>query len=491
MLKSIIPLSIATSFSRLSGFVRDYVLAQMFLTGPLLDLFFVLFRFPQYTRRFFAEGSLSQALSPELGQAFEHRQTEKARALYAQTFWFIMIALGSFCASVFLFPRLWAVLLAPGFEAAQQDLLVRYLPLAASYAIALSLISLYALVLQLHDSYWLNGLSPLFLNLAIIISALFFKSNALFYLVSFMVGAGFLQVLLQAWQAKPYLGAMIPPWPRWTTDFYQILKSFLHLSPLALIILFNTLFDQYFLSFSDPGEMSLYYISERIIDLPVGILGYSIYSVFAGYYMRQFQDRAKSAHLESRALFFVLLFVLPAVGAITLLAPQIMRLFVSAASQQSYAAILLRLFSLNIIPIVLNKVFVIILNARHQRHHIVQTHFYGMLMNALLDMTLFQVLQGAGIALSTTLTLLLQLLIFERRYPLLWPQLQQVRLAHLIRPIVCIVGSLLALFYGFNYIATYQLSPWANIICVGGWSLVVGGLYLITIWPMINQAEIS
>lgn len=489
MLKSILPLSIATSCSRLSGFARDYVLAQVFLTGPLLDLFFILFRFPQYTRRFFAEGSLSQALSPELGQSFEKKDLAKAKSLYDQTFWFILICLGTFCASVFLFPRFWAVLLAPGFDEAQQQLLITYLPLAATYAVFLSLISLYALILQLHDSYWLNGLSPLILNVALIVSALFFKASALSSLVLFMVGSGVFQVVLQALQAGPYIGRIIPSWPKWTPEFYQVIKNFIQLSPLALIILFNTLFDQYFLSFSDSGEMSLYYISERIIDLPIGILGYSIYSVFAGYYMRQFQDREKAHKLETRVLFFVLLFVVPAVGAISLLAPQIMRLFVALPSQQAYAATLLRLFSLNILPIVLNKIFVIVLNAQGQRYHIVQAHVYGMIMNALLDITLFSLWQGAGIALSTSLTLVLQLLIFERRYQLLIPRLKELNLASLWWPLLAMGIALAGLSYGLDFILSYALSPWVNIVIVGGWAVFIGLMYLTSIWHLIKNME--
>lgn len=490
MLKSILPLSIATSCSRLSGFARDYVLAQVFLTGPLLDLFFILFRFPQYTRRFFAEGSLSQALSPELGQSFEKKDIKKAKSLYEQTFWFILICLGIFCASVFSFPRFWAVLLAPGFDGAQQKLLINYLPLAATYSVFLSLISLYALILQLHDSYWLNGLSPLILNMALIVSALFFKASGLSALVFFMVISGVFQVILQALQAGPYLGGLIPAWPKkWTPEFAQVIKNFIQLSPLALIILFNTLFDQYFLSFSDPGEMSLYYISERIIDLPVGILGYSIYSVFAGYYMRQFQDREKTQRLETRVLFFVLLFVVPAVGAISLLAPQIMRLFVGLPSQQAYAATLLRLFSLNILPIVLNKIFVIVLNAQGQRYHIVQAHLYGMIMNALLDISLFSLWQGAGIALSTSLTLVLQLLIFERHYQLLLPRLKELNFARLWWPLLAMTMAITALSYGFDLILSYAFTPWVNIVIVGGWATFVGLMYLISIWHLIKRIE--
>lgn len=488
MLKSIIPLSIATTCSRFSGFLRDYVLAQVFLTGPFLDLFFVLFRFPQYTRRFFAEGSFSQALMPSLGQHYEKQEKEIVQSLYAQAFWFLLLCLGSFSLSTFLFPKFWALAMAPGFDGMQQQALVSTLPWASLYALCLAFISLYANILQLHQSYWLNGVSPLILNVGLIVSALFLKIWGLKALIASMLIAGILQVGCQALAARPYVGSLIPAWPQWTPEFKKILKAFVELSPLGIIILFNTIIDQHFLSFTDPGEMSLYYLADRIIDLPVGILGYSIYSVFAGYYMRQCQDPERRQILTYRVLLFVLAFVVPATGAIALLAPQIMRLFVPAASQQLQAASLLRIFSLNILPIVLNKIFVIVLTAHGYRRQIVQTHLYGMAINTLLNITLFPYWQGAGVALASSMMLIGQLLIFERQTPLLRGQWQKLSWPQLLRPIC---GSALALFglsYGIDKILAYELSPFANIEAIGSFAILVGALYLAFLWPMVQQA---
>ena len=53
-----------TLLSRISGLVRDVVLAYLFGASAAADLFFVAFRSPNFFRRLFAEGAFNQAFVP-------------------------------------------------------------------------------------------------------------------------------------------------------------------------------------------------------------------------------------------------------------------------------------------------------------------------------------------------------------------------------------------------------------------------------------------
>ena len=59
----------ATFSSRILGFVRDMVLANLFGATPAADAFFVAYRVPNLLRELFAEGSMSSAFIPEIGRA--------------------------------------------------------------------------------------------------------------------------------------------------------------------------------------------------------------------------------------------------------------------------------------------------------------------------------------------------------------------------------------------------------------------------------------
>ena len=53
-----------TLLSRLTGFIRDIMLAAILGAGPVADAFFVAFRLPNHFRAIFAEGAFNAAFIP-------------------------------------------------------------------------------------------------------------------------------------------------------------------------------------------------------------------------------------------------------------------------------------------------------------------------------------------------------------------------------------------------------------------------------------------
>src|SRR6185503_20489611 len=71
-----------TFLSRITGFVRDTLLAILFGAGLSMDAFVVAFRIPNLLRRLFAEGAFSQAFVPVLGE-YRTRQGDEATRVLA------------------------------------------------------------------------------------------------------------------------------------------------------------------------------------------------------------------------------------------------------------------------------------------------------------------------------------------------------------------------------------------------------------------------
>ena len=72
-----------TLLSRISGLVRDVVLAYLFGASAAADLFFVAFRIPNFFRRLFAEGAFNQAFVPVLME-YTAKGHEELRLFLAQ-----------------------------------------------------------------------------------------------------------------------------------------------------------------------------------------------------------------------------------------------------------------------------------------------------------------------------------------------------------------------------------------------------------------------
>jgi len=81
LLKAAASVSAMTLLSRITGFVRDTLLAILFGAGLSMDAFVVAFRIPNLLRRLFAEGAFSQAFVPVLGEYRTRRGDEATREL--------------------------------------------------------------------------------------------------------------------------------------------------------------------------------------------------------------------------------------------------------------------------------------------------------------------------------------------------------------------------------------------------------------------------
>src|SRR5690348_6795585 len=66
-----------TTISRIFGFLRDMITAQVFGAGAAFDAFSVAFKIPNFMRRLFAEGSFSQAFVPVLSEYQQQKSRDE------------------------------------------------------------------------------------------------------------------------------------------------------------------------------------------------------------------------------------------------------------------------------------------------------------------------------------------------------------------------------------------------------------------------------
>ncbi|MDP8989418.1 MAG: murein biosynthesis integral membrane protein MurJ [Acidobacteriota bacterium] len=109
--------SVAVLMSRVTGLLRESVMARLFGAGLIYDAFMLGFRIPNLTRDLFAEGALSSAFVPTFTEYLAHRGKEAAARLANLVATALIIVVGAVCAlGVVLAPQL-VHLMAPGFAA--------------------------------------------------------------------------------------------------------------------------------------------------------------------------------------------------------------------------------------------------------------------------------------------------------------------------------------------------------------------------------------
>ncbi|HUB82704.1 MAG TPA: murein biosynthesis integral membrane protein MurJ [Bryobacteraceae bacterium] len=109
-------ISAAVLLSRVTGMVREVVMARLFGAGAANDAFQLAFRIPSLTRNLFAEGALSSALVPAFSRSLAGEGRKEAAELSSLVATAVVLVVGSLSVLGMIFSPQLVRLLAPGFE---------------------------------------------------------------------------------------------------------------------------------------------------------------------------------------------------------------------------------------------------------------------------------------------------------------------------------------------------------------------------------------
>ncbi len=292
LLRSAAVVSGLTLLSRISGLVRETLVATIFGAGPLTDAFFVALRLPNMLRRMFAEGAFSQAFVPLLAKtrqtAIDSDDHSAAQALVNRvaTALFWAVALVTVVGIVFA-PQL-VTLVASGLTHDPDTFAsaVWMTRIMFPYILLISMVALAAGVLNTWHHFTVPAITPVLLNLSMIGAALlladYFDPPIHALAIGVLVG-GIAQLAVQLPALKsigmlPRLGfnvraAYNDPGTR------QILKlmapAILAVSAAQISLLINT----HIASLLAAGSVSWVSFGDRLMEFPNGLLGVAIGTV--------------------------------------------------------------------------------------------------------------------------------------------------------------------------------------------------------------------
>lgn len=298
LLKALATVSSMTLVSRVLGLVRDVVIARIFGAGAATDAFFVAFRLPNLLRRLFAEGAFSQAFVPVLAGLRASRGDDATKVLVDHVatllagILLLVTALGILAAPLVIYVS------APGFaaDAHKFDLTVALLRLTFPYILFISLTSLAGGILNTWSRFSVPAFTPTFLNLSFIVFAVwlapYFDPPVMALAWAVFVG-GIAQLAFQL----PFLARIrMLPRPRlgvWRDEAVRrILRlmgpAVLGVSVAQISLLINTIFA----SFLVTGSVTWLYYADRLMELPVGMLGVALGTILLPSLSRRHADGA-------------------------------------------------------------------------------------------------------------------------------------------------------------------------------------------------------
>src|SRR5512136_1328741 len=271
----------ATMLSRVFGFLRDMIVAGLFGAGLTTDAFFVAFRIPNLLRRLLAEGSLTVSFVPVFTEYLRNKTREEALELADITFTALSIILVAVSLLGVLFSPLIVTVMAPGFARmpAQYELAVFLTRLMFPYILLISLVALCMGILNSLRHFAAPALSPVVLNVAMILAALtlrgFFREPVVALAVGVMAG-GVLQLAMQ-WPFLVRMGVRLKP----NFNFHHpgIRRIGILLVPAAFgaaIYQINIFISTILASLLASGSVSYLYYADRVVELPLGVFAIAI-----------------------------------------------------------------------------------------------------------------------------------------------------------------------------------------------------------------------
>jgi len=200
--KSTVLVASMTLISRVFGFVRDLVWAQVFGAVAGLDAFLIAWAIPNFMRRLFAEGAFSQAFVPILTEYCEKQTEDKTRQFVSYMVGDLALLLAIVTALGMLFAPLLVTIFAPGFlhDPTRFSLASSMLRITFPYLLLVSLVAFSGAILNTYGRFGIPAFTPVFLNLCFIVASLWvapYFSQSISVLPWVASLAGVVQLLIQ------------------------------------------------------------------------------------------------------------------------------------------------------------------------------------------------------------------------------------------------------------------------------------------------------
>ncbi len=411
MIKNIFSVSALTLVSRIVGFVRDLMLANVLGAGIISDAFNVAFRIPNHFRAIFAEGAFNAAFVPAFAKVAAQRGQDAALVFADRIFAYLLLAQLVLLGLALLFMPFVVNLLAPGFGGSGQrfQLAVELTRITFPYLAFVSLVVLIGGVLNAVGRFAAAAATAILLNMAMILTLLaagYFPTAGHAAAWGVLI-SGLLQFLLVAGDALRANVMLEFRLPKITPEVKQFWRTFVPAaagsSGSQIAVFADTIIASYLVA----GSITWLYFADRMNQLPIGVIAVAVGTVLLSEMSRRIAagDEAGARYAQLRAIELTLVFTLPAVAAFMILPDTLMKsLFMHGAftaHDARQAAAALAAYAFGLTALVLLRSFTVTFNARGDTKTPVIAMFAAIIVNVGLKFALVGPLGHVGLAMAT------------------------------------------------------------------------------------------
>ena len=273
-----------TSLSRFFGLIRDIATTNLMGASVFHDIYIVCLKIPNLFRRFFAEGAFNQAFIPVYSDYYKNENNNETKEFINAIAGALLAVLFIFTIVVLIFTPVFILIFAPGFyiDPAKKDLSIQVLRIMFPYLALISLVAFASGIQNTHQKFSIPAFTPVVFNVILIVAASVIAPNynmPILVLAWGVLLAGFVQLIIQI---SPLINIDKLPVPKLDFNNEGVKKFMTIILPAIIaggILQINLLIDTIFASLLETGSPTWLYISDRLIQFPMGIFAIAIGTV--------------------------------------------------------------------------------------------------------------------------------------------------------------------------------------------------------------------
>ncbi len=417
MIKNIFTNSFGILFSRITGFLRDFLQASVLGANIYTDIFIIAFKLPNLFRRIFGEGAFTQSFIPTFAKS-------KQKSIFAVSIYirfFIILLVLTIC--VYIFSQEFTKLIAFGFSNQTIKLASPLVIINFNYLILIFSVTFLASLLQYKNHFATTAFSTALLNLSLIIALLLSKnltSKQIVYNMSYAVVIGgslqllahliAIKILRLDRMLKVGFVSIINKKNRIKDDIKRFNKGFIASIVGGSTAQVSAFIDSILASFLVAGSISYLYYANRLFQFPLAIFaiatGTAIFPKVAKYINSNQEEKAK---LMLKKSFWILLFLLSFATVIgVVFSKEIVWLLLQRGAFEARDTIItsqvLVMYMIGLLPFGIAKIFSLWLYSTHNQSIAAKISVISLVTNIVLSLSFISFFKVVGLALASSLS---------------------------------------------------------------------------------------
>ncbi len=478
LFKSGLFISIATLVSRIFGYLRDVFMASSLGLSTLSDAFTLAFKLPNLFRTIFAEGALNSVFIPFFIQQKNEKGETYAIEIASTFFTFLLLATTVVVIVIEVQMSVIINFFASGFKQDHEKLRLTVLlaRITFPYLIFISLSSLLISIMNSYRKFFIGALSPLILNIVMIISLIITEKNSETTVINLSIAVlvgGLVQLILNYYFIfKSRLKLRINKLAN-LKDLKKMLKNMLPIIFGSGITQIN-LWVGTIIASKIPAAISIIYYAERLNQFPLAIIGTAVGTVLLPELSKIIlsNDILKTNKTQNNALIVALFFTLPSSLALVSIGDLIIQVLFERQEflrqDTINVAATLAIIALGLPSFVISKVLTPRFYALQDTKIPVLISIISIVTNIIFCLILVEKFSFKGIAIASVISgwinvlMLFCFLYFKYQY-----RIDQITLIRIIKTLIASIIMFLALKCAHNLLELKPLLKLLILIILG------------------------